>query len=148
MNQPLLLSNPKRREMRQGQTEPFWLVPELCNMTGLSEDMRNNNSLMKELSGFLNMGPSQRAQKLHQFSQRINSSEEVRSLLSFWGLKFSRDLLKINGRQLPNEMMKTNRETETRDGSWSVAVKSEYRPGLLTTYISRFRAADTIAPSS
>ena len=147
MNQPLLLSNPKRREMRQGQTEPFWLVPELCNMTGLSEDMRNNNSLMKELSGFLNMGPSQRAQKLQQFSQRINSSEEVRSLLSFWGLKFSRDLLKINGRQLPNEMMKTNRETETRDGSWNDAVKSEYRPGLWTTYFSRFRAADNIAPS-
>ncbi|KAF0309225.1 Piwi-like protein Siwi [Amphibalanus amphitrite] len=94
MDQPLLLSNPKRREMRQGQTEPFWLVPELCNMTGLSDEMRNNNNLMKELSGFLNMPPQQRAQKLHQFSTRLNSSEDVKSLLSFWGLKFSRELLK------------------------------------------------------
>ncbi|KAF0289633.1 Piwi-like protein Siwi [Amphibalanus amphitrite] len=124
MDQPLLLSNPKRREMRQGQTEPFWLVPELCNMTGLSDEMRNNNNLMKELSGFLNMPPQQRAQKLHQFSTRLNSSEDVKSLLSFWGLKFSRELLKVNGRVLPNEKVKTNRETEARDGSWNDAVKT------------------------
>ena len=134
MNQPLLLSNPKRREMRQGQTEPFWLVPELCNMTGLSDEMRNNFNLMKELSGFLNMAPQQRAQKLHQFSSRLNSNDEVKSLLNFWGLKFSKDLLKVNGRVLPPERIKTNRETEARDGSWNDAVKSKY---LLRTHSSR-----------
>ena len=135
MNQPLLLSNPKRREMRQGQTEPFWLVPELCNMTGLSDEMRNNFNLMRELSGFLNMPPQQRAMKLHQFSGKLNNSDEVKNLLGFWGLKFSKDLLKVNGRVLPNERVKTNRETEARDGSWNDAVKSEcrlwpHRPGV------------------
>ena len=147
MNQPLLLSNPKRREMRQGQTEPFWLVPELCNMTGLSEDMRNNNTLMRELSGFLNMAPRERVQKLRQFSQKLNNSAEVQSLLGFWGLKFSKELLKVQGRVLPNEIMKTNRETEARDGTWNDAVKSESRSADTTVAVvvgGAFRSPEAV----
>lgn len=124
-NQPLICSRPKKREMRSGQDQPFWLIPELCCMTGLSDDMRNNFGLMKELSGFLNMPPHQRVDKLRQFSKRLNSSQDVRSLLSSWGLKFSNDLMSVNGRILAPEEICTNKLTKSQDGSWADACKSE-----------------------
>ena len=39
-NQPLIISMPKMSEQRAGQTGPLYLVPELCNMTGLSDEQR------------------------------------------------------------------------------------------------------------
>ena len=48
-NQPLLVSKPKDRDRRRGDEKPVLLVPELCNMTGLSDDQRSNFKLMKVL---------------------------------------------------------------------------------------------------
>ena len=38
--QPLLVSRPTRRDVNRGDTEPIFLIPELCVMTGLSDDQR------------------------------------------------------------------------------------------------------------
>ena len=40
--QPLIISTPPLREQRAGNTGPIWLIPELCNMTGLSDEQRAN----------------------------------------------------------------------------------------------------------
>lgn len=40
--QPLLISNPRARDLRGGEQRPAWLVPELCYITGLDEQQRNN----------------------------------------------------------------------------------------------------------
>ena len=45
--QPLLLSLPKAADIRRGMTHPMLLVPELCYLTGLSDDQRANFKLMK-----------------------------------------------------------------------------------------------------
>lgn len=43
VGQPLLISKLKERSLRGGaQGGPIWLVPELCRMTGLSEQQRSN----------------------------------------------------------------------------------------------------------
>jgi hypothetical protein len=34
MNQPLLVSRPKKKDIRMGRTEPIYLLPELCTLTG------------------------------------------------------------------------------------------------------------------
>ena len=39
-SQPLLVSRPSRRDINRGNTEPIFLIPELCAMTGLSKDQR------------------------------------------------------------------------------------------------------------
>ena len=44
--QPLLISMPKMADQRRGFDQPIILVPELCNMTGLSDDQRANFKLM------------------------------------------------------------------------------------------------------
>lgn len=40
LTQPLLISRPSRRDINRGDTQPIYLVPEICRMTGLSDDQR------------------------------------------------------------------------------------------------------------
>ena len=50
--QPLIVSMPKVREQRGGVSGPIYLIPELCNMTGLSDEQRANFQLMWKGSAF------------------------------------------------------------------------------------------------
>ena len=38
--QPLLVSRPTRKDKNRGDDQPVYLVPELCGMTGITDDMR------------------------------------------------------------------------------------------------------------
>ena len=51
--QPLLVSMPKLADQRRGFTEARLLVPELCYMTGLSDEQRANFKLMKARGSLL-----------------------------------------------------------------------------------------------
>lgn len=42
LNQPLLVSSSKLKDVRGGQKNNIILIPELCRATGLTEDMRSN----------------------------------------------------------------------------------------------------------
>ena len=91
------------RDERSGQTGPVYLVPELCNMTGLSEDQRSNFQLMKALGAYTRQEPKKRMETLMKFSQRINSQPEIKKDLEAWGLEFSNELESFKGRVLPPE---------------------------------------------
>lgn len=41
-NQPMLISNLKSKDVRGGQQQEVLLVPELCQATGLTDEMRAN----------------------------------------------------------------------------------------------------------
>lgn len=38
--QPLLVSRPTRRDANRGDDQPIYLIPELCGMTGLTDDQK------------------------------------------------------------------------------------------------------------
>lgn len=38
--QPLLVSRPTRRDVNRGDDKPIYLLPELCGMTGLTDDQK------------------------------------------------------------------------------------------------------------
>ena len=38
--QPLLVSRPSRKDLNRGDDKPIYLLPELCGMTGLSDDQK------------------------------------------------------------------------------------------------------------
>lgn len=48
--QPLLISNPRARDLRGGERQPAWLVPELCRITGLDERQRNDMKYMNKIN--------------------------------------------------------------------------------------------------
>jgi len=63
--------------MRAGAAEVIYLVPELCRMTGLSDEMRNNFQLMKAIADRTRTNPQQRVNNLLKFAQRMLQKQTV-----------------------------------------------------------------------
>ena len=103
--QPLIVSMPKVREQRGGVSGPIYLIPELCNMTGLSDEQRANFQLMKTMGEYTRQGPDKRAETLAKFSERLSSKPEIVEELQAWNLKFSKDLIQFRARILEPEMI-------------------------------------------
>ena len=96
LKQPLIISVPPLREQRTGgNTGPLYLVPELCNMTGLSEEQRANFKLMADLGKITRQGPEERSKSLKKFSNRLNSNVNIQEELNGWNLAFSKDLVEV-----------------------------------------------------
>jgi aubergine-like protein len=72
-------------------------------MTGLTDDMRANFSLMKTLSEHLHMVPAKRIDSIKSFMKDIQTEPELTKELNGWGLEFSNELTKCQGRILPKE---------------------------------------------
>jgi len=105
LKQPLLVSNPKAKDRNRGQTGPIFLVPELCVLTGLSDDMRADFNVMKDLAVHTRIDPNNRYKKLMMFINRLANNPEVQKEMGGWGLRFAKNLLQFNGRVLPTEQI-------------------------------------------
>ena len=96
LKQPLIISVPPLREQRTGgNTGPLFLVPELCNMTGLSEEQRANFRLMADLGKITRQGPDERSKTLKKFSNRLNTNLQIKEELDGWNLAFSKELVEV-----------------------------------------------------
>lgn len=77
--QPLLVSRPKKKDIHRGMTGPILLIPELCQMTGITDEMRANNNLMKAIAQYLHTDPPVRVNKIKDFMQRMKGNHSVSS---------------------------------------------------------------------
>ncbi|KAK7794255.1 hypothetical protein R5R35_014662 [Gryllus longicercus] len=102
-NQPLLVSRTKARELRAGQSPLVYLVPELCRMTGLTDEMRNNFQLMRALAEHTRVGPRSRVDKLLKFGQRLTQEKAIAEDFREWNMRFSQRLLEFDARVMQNE---------------------------------------------
>ncbi|KAJ8408576.1 hypothetical protein AAFF_G00252110, partial [Aldrovandia affinis] len=82
---------------------PAMLVPEFCYMTGLTDKMRNDFNIMKELSFHTRLNPEQRNNSLSRFISTVNRNAEAQSELNTWGLNLDNKPLSIQARILPTE---------------------------------------------
>ena len=64
--QPMLVSRAKRKTREEEDiAKTIFLVPELCNMTGLTDQMKSNFKVMKDVAQFTRVTPMQRQEVLH-----------------------------------------------------------------------------------
>lgn len=73
LNQPLLVSRPKKKDIKVGRTEILYLLPELCCLTGLSDEARADFSVMKDVAAHTRIAPQGRTQTLTDFINQINT---------------------------------------------------------------------------
>ena len=78
MKQPMLVCRPSKKDLHRGFEGNILLVPEFCQLTGLTDAMRANFTLMKELSKHLHMGPAERVKTIQTFMDRLKSKQAVR----------------------------------------------------------------------
>lgn len=98
--QPLLISIKKQKVPNKAEAEDliFCLIPEICHLTGLRDDMRSDFKLMREIATFTRVSPNQRLLALEKFYTSINQSPEAKQILNDWGLTLKQSHNFINGR--------------------------------------------------
>ncbi|XP_021174036.2 piwi-like protein 1 [Fundulus heteroclitus] len=103
-NQVLLVSHVKRMGPAGAPPPgPAMLVPELCFLTGLTDKMRSDFAIMKELSSHTRLNPDQRETRLNRFITSIHKNTEAQEELTKWGISFDKQLLNLTGRVLRGE---------------------------------------------
>ncbi|XP_047656361.1 piwi-like protein 1 isoform X2 [Tachysurus fulvidraco] len=103
-NQVLLVSHIKRMGPTGAPPPgPALLIPEFCYLTGLTENMRNDFTIMRDLATHTRLSPEQRENRLDRFVSKINRNASAQDALDRWGLNFENKMLNLTGRVLPAE---------------------------------------------
>lgn len=122
--QPLLWCKSKEKEIRGGASvsKNVYLIPELCCMTGITESMRSDFTMMREMANRTRLDPGQRVRNLETFMYRINTNETIRKEMGSWDLKFSDRLVQFDARILLPESIIQGRNRykyDQRSGDFS-----------------------------
>ena len=78
------------------QQEMVCLVPELCVITGLTDEMRKDFRVMKELAVHTRLAPPERHVSLGTFIESIVSTPSAHKLITDWGLELDDDTANVN----------------------------------------------------
>jgi len=125
-SQPLLLHKRRPDKGAPPGTKPdpefLCLIPELCFMCGLTDEMRADFSVMKDLAVHTRVTPAQRQNAMRKFVNSVNNSPEACAELATWGLELDKSTVEIAGRRLAPEMIKMGGNREFSAGNqadWS-----------------------------
>eukprot|EP00826_Nyctotherus_ovalis_P053084 TRINITY_DN683_c0_g2_i8.p1 TRINITY_DN683_c0_g2~~TRINITY_DN683_c0_g2_i8.p1 ORF type:complete len:842 (-),score=208.06 TRINITY_DN683_c0_g2_i8:96-2570(-) len=78
MDQPLLI------HCNDGNKSEIRLVPELCGLTGITEEMRKDNRLVKEIAEKSIMTPQLRVKSCKELLDKLNDNKDFQALKSTW----------------------------------------------------------------
>lgn len=130
--QPLVVVMPNAAQRRAGNDQPIILIPELCLMTGLTDQMRSDFGFMRNIQERARLNPNERRDKLLQLIKRVQENEQVRKDMDMWGIRFTDNLLRFDGRVLPQEKIFMQGDQGTlyavRSGDFSKEVRSKRMP--------------------
>ncbi|XP_058053389.1 protein aubergine-like [Anopheles bellator] len=103
--QPMLVSTPTMRQKRAGILTPIYLVPELCQTTGITDDMRKDMRLMRTIADHTRIGADKRIERLERFNNRLNTSPASREVFTYWKTELDRRLVELPARVLGQEQV-------------------------------------------
>ncbi|KAK9504298.1 hypothetical protein O3M35_010663 [Rhynocoris fuscipes] len=105
LKQPLLVSRPNTKQIRGGSSDLILLIPELCYLTGITDEMRSNFQLMKALDEVTRQPPLTKIQDVKKIMGQFLTKQSVKDELSLWNMKFSQNLVEFTGRILQPELI-------------------------------------------
>lgn len=125
--QPLLVHRSTfRTQSGEKQERTILLVPELSYAAGLTDSIRSNHHIMKDLSTITKSTPDHRRSVIRQFIETVKKNEFTRGLLAEWGLHLNDDIAQFSARRLDPELIRfghnrTFQLTLEKPGDWSNA---------------------------
>ena len=81
---PLIECLPSARDRRAGRMAKILLVPELCQMTGLTDDVRKDFMIMKKVGDVSRLPPTDPVKNLNDFIVKLNANENVKKEMKEW----------------------------------------------------------------
>ncbi|XP_074604111.1 piwi-like protein 1 [Brevipalpus obovatus] len=118
-SQPLLVVMPNERQRRAGQDQPIVLIPELCLMTGLTDEMRGNMQLKILMDNMTRVGPVERVRALSTFARRLQNNEHIQREMSAWNIQLDTSMVELEGNILPAEKIFMREENETNGTAYN-----------------------------
>lgn len=98
-NQPLLVNRP-----RKGKLKELNLIPELCVLTGLTEEMRSRFG--REIASETKPFPDQRLGKTTDLIRNIHRNDKTREWVKAWDMSFNEDPIEIQAQRMaPGSMI-------------------------------------------
>ncbi|NP_001098067.2 piwi-like protein Ago3 isoform X1 [Bombyx mori] len=106
-DQPLLISRDTKRMPGSDTPTDFMicLIPELCQLTGLTDDQRSNFRLMKDVATYTRITPNQRHAAFKKYIESVMKNETAKSRLAGWGLSIAPETVNLTARTLPPETL-------------------------------------------
>ncbi|XP_049876482.1 piwi-like protein Ago3 [Pectinophora gossypiella] len=106
-DQPMLISKETKRMPGSDAPTEFLicLVPELCQMTGLTDDQRSNFRLMKDVATYTRITPNQRHAAFKKYIQNVLKNETAVRRLKGWGLSIAPETINLTARTLDPEVL-------------------------------------------
>lgn len=103
--QPLLIHHEERRILGKTEKESitFCLLPEIVFLTGLTDEMRNDFKVMRDIATFTRVTPNQRLISFRQFCENLDKIPAAKEILLNWGLTLDKRPLSMAARQLDQE---------------------------------------------
>ncbi|XP_040833234.1 piwi-like protein 4 [Ochotona curzoniae] len=102
LNQPMLVSLLKSKRNDSAEARVVHLLPELCFLTGLSDQATSDFHLMKAVADETRLNPLSRQQRLARLADDIQRNKDARFELETWGLHFGGQV-SLTGRVVPSE---------------------------------------------
>ena len=104
--QPLILNMDKKRK----DGTKIYLVPELCVLTGQSNEMRQNFTLQKDLNRKIKPNPQQRLEESQKLVELFKSNPKTKEMLDKWSISIGVNPVSVDASKLDagNLMMGNN----------------------------------------
>uniref|UniRef100_A0A1I7UZW8 Piwi domain-containing protein n=1 Tax=Caenorhabditis tropicalis TaxID=1561998 RepID=A0A1I7UZW8_9PELO len=137
-DQPIIISEGKPKQPGE-PPQINYIVPELCYPTGLTDEMRKDFRMMREIATHTRMSPQQRLQETRKLLGQFHENDKVRSCLQYWGIRLDEDLARVNARVLKSEplLAEGTKKYEGRNAEWARGIKEcgVYRGSNMTNWI-------------
>uniref|UniRef100_A0A6G1SQC4 Piwi-like protein 1 n=1 Tax=Aceria tosichella TaxID=561515 RepID=A0A6G1SQC4_9ACAR len=91
LSQPMLKVVPNNQRRRDEESRVTLLVPELCNIAGLTEKQRNDNRLKMDLIRASQVSPNDRVKHLREFLQTFHGNQDIKEQLNNWGYSYGKE---------------------------------------------------------
>ncbi|XP_026816525.1 piwi-like protein Siwi [Rhopalosiphum maidis] len=126
-NQPLLISKKENSVQQLGVDDKLvYLIPELCVMTGITDSMRNNYTLMKDIALHNRLYPREWMERLTNFADDFHINSDCIAELSKWNLTLNKKLMEVTGRILrPQKILcRSTKYNSGEEGDWTNKLQS------------------------
>ncbi|ALC39293.1 piwi [Drosophila busckii] len=146
-NQPLLVSKNRDKAQKANADEIVVLIPELCRVTGLTDNMRSNFQLMRAMADHTRMVPSRRIDRLRTLNQRLQTTAESVKVLSDWNMTLDQKLVEVRGRIIDDQRIVFNNKVRVLAGKaadWTSQLRDKQ---MLTTPTNGLDRWAVIAPN-
>uniref|UniRef100_A0A914VYH8 Uncharacterized protein n=1 Tax=Plectus sambesii TaxID=2011161 RepID=A0A914VYH8_9BILA len=138
MKQPLLFSRAKHRGQSGGQSpaesRDVYLIPELCNLTGLTDAMRVDRRVMQALAQHTRLSPTKRIQSSLEYLRKFHNTPDIKNVFGQWSVTLGAELATVTARELPVEELRGRSQTPysyaAASGDWAREARAA---GMLRT---------------